>query len=89
MTIVWLAWYICAVLSVLTLLALAITYAPDSQFLGAVLPLVFGGGALVAGGFAIGFKRFPPTHRVHQSKPVWAACVAVAIAVTLLLILAG
>ncbi len=89
MRVVWLAWYICGVCLLLTLLASAITYHPHIQRLGVVLPAAFGGVALLAGGAAVGLGRMPPTHRVHGSKPLWAGLVAVALAVTLLLVLVG
>jgi hypothetical protein len=89
MRVIWLAWYVCGVCLLLALLASAITYHPDIQHLGVVLPAAFGGGALLAGGAAVGLGRFPPTHRVHQSKPLWAGLVAVAVTVTLLLVLVG
>lgn len=89
MRVVWLAWFICGVFLLLAVLASAITYHPDIQHLGLVLPAVFGGGALLAGGSAVGLGRLPPTHRVHQSRPLWAGLVAVAVTVTLLLVLAG
>jgi hypothetical protein len=89
MRVVWLARYICGVCILLALLASAITYHPDIQQLGAVLPAAFGGVALLAGGAAIGLVRLPPTHRVHQSKPFWAGLVTVAVTVTLLLVLVG
>jgi hypothetical protein len=34
-----------------------------------------------------GDARLPPTHRVHQSKPLWAGPLALAVTVTLLLVL--
>ena len=86
MRVVWLAWYICGVCLLLTLLASAITYLPDIQHLGVVLPAAFGGVALLAGGAAVGLGQLPPTHRVHQSKPLWAGLVAVAVTLTLLLV---
>jgi hypothetical protein len=89
MRIVWLAWYICCVCLLLALLASAITYHPDIQHLGLALPAVFGGVGLLAGGTAVGLRRLPGTHRVHQSKPLWGGLVAVAVAVTLLLVLVG
>ena len=89
MRVVWLAWYICGVCLLLALLASAITYHPDIQHRGVVLPAAFGGVALLAGGAAVGLGRWPPTHRVHQSKPLWAGLVAVAVTVTLLLVLVG
>jgi len=89
MRVVWLAWYICVVSLVLALLASAITYHPDIQHLGVVLPATFGGVALLAGGAAVGLGRLPTTHRVHQSKPLRAGLVAVALTVTLLLVLVG
>ena len=54
MRVVWLAWYICGVCLLLALLASAITYHPDIQHLGVVLPAAFGGVALLAGGAAVG-----------------------------------
>jgi len=89
MRVIWLAWYICGVCLLLALLASAITYQPDIQHLGVVLPAAFGGVALVAGVAAVGLGRSPPTHRVHRSKPLWAGLVAVAVTVTLLLVLVG
>jgi hypothetical protein len=89
MRVVWLAWYICGVCLLLALLASASTYHPDIQHLGVALVAAFGGVALLAGGAAVGLGRLPPTHRVHQSKPLWAGLVAVAVAVTLMLVLVG
>lgn len=89
MRVVWLAWYICGAFLLLALLASAITFHPDIQHLGVVLPAAFGGVALLAGRAAVGLGRLPPTHCVHQSRPFWAGLVAVAVTVTLLLILVG
>jgi hypothetical protein len=89
MRVVWLAWYICGVCLLLALLASAITYHPDIQHLGVVLPAVCGGVALLAGGAAVGLGRLPRAHRVHQAKPLWAGLVAVAVTVTLFLVLVG
>lgn len=89
MRVIWLAWYICGGCLLLALLASAITYHPDSQHLGVVLPATFGSVGLLAGGAAVGLGRVPPTHHVHQSKPLWTGLVAVAITVTLLLVLVG
>jgi hypothetical protein len=89
MRVVWLAWYICGVCLLFSLLASAITYHPDVQHLGVVLPAAFGGVALLAGWAAVRLRGLPPTHRVHRSKPLWAGLVAVAVTVTLLLVLVG
>ena len=89
MRVVWLAWYICGIGLLLALLASAVTYHPDIQHLSVVLPTAFGSVALLAGGAAVGLGRFPTTHRVHQSKPLWAGLVVVAVTVTLLLVLVG
>jgi hypothetical protein len=89
MRVVWLAWYICGVCFLLTLLASAITYHPDIQHLGVVLPAAFSGVALLAGGAAVGLGRLTPTHLAHRSEPLWAGLVAVAVTVTLLLVLVG
>jgi hypothetical protein len=89
MRAVWLAWYICGVSLLSALMASAITYHPDIQHLSAVLPAAFGGVALLAAGAAVGLGRLPSTHRVHQSKPLRAGFVAVAVTMTLLLVLTG
>lgn len=89
MRAIWLGWYLCGVCLLLALLASAITYRPDVQHLGVLLPAAFGGVALLAGGAAVGLGRLPPTHRVHQSKSLWTGLVAVAVTVTLLLVLVG
>jgi hypothetical protein len=89
MRVAWLAWYVCGVCLVLALSASAITYHPDVQQLGVVAPVAFGGVALLAGAAAVGLGRFPPTHRVHQSRPLWAVVVAVAVIVTLLQVVVG
>jgi hypothetical protein len=89
MRVIWLAWYICGVCLVLALLGSAVSYHPDIQYLGVVLPAAFGGVALLAGGVAIGLGRLPAMHRVHQSKSLWAALVAVAVTVTLFLVVVG
>jgi uncharacterized membrane protein YhaH (DUF805 family) len=89
MRVVWLAWFICSVCLLLVLLASAITYHPDVQHLGVVLPAAFGGVALLAGGAAVGLGRLPSTHRAHQSRPLWAVLIAVAVTVTVLLVLVG
>jgi hypothetical protein len=78
-----LAWYICGVCLLLALLASAITYHPHIQHLGVVLPAVFGAVTVLAGAVAVGIGRLPPTHRLRQSKPLWAGLVAIAIAATL------
>jgi hypothetical protein len=89
MRVVCLAWYICGVCLLLALSASAITYHPDSQYLGVVLPAAFAGVALLAGVAAIGLGRLSPTHRLHKSRPLLASVVAVAATVTLLLVLVG
>jgi hypothetical protein len=86
MRVLWLAWYICGVCLLLALSASAITYHPQIQHLGVVLPAVCGAVALLAGGAGVGIGRLPPTHRLHRSRLLWAGLVAVAISVTLLLV---
>jgi hypothetical protein len=89
MRVVWLDWYICGVCLLLALLASAVSYHPDIQHLGVVLPAAFGGVALLAGAAAIRLGKLPPTHRLHQSTALWVSLVAVAVTVTLLLVLVG
>jgi hypothetical protein len=88
MRTVWLAWYICGVCLLLALLASVITFHPDIQH-QVVLPAAFGGVALLAVVTATWLGRLPPAHRAQQSKPLWAGLVAVAVTVTLLLVLVG
>lgn len=89
MRIVWLAWYICGASLLIALLTSAITYHPDIRNLGVVLPAVFTGIGILAGGGALGLGRLPASHRVHQSKPLWAGLIVVAVAMTLLLAMMG
>jgi hypothetical protein len=89
MRVIWLAWYICGVCLLLALLVSAITHYPDIQHLGVVLPAAFGGVPLLAGAAAVGLGRLPLTLGVHQSKPVWAGLIAVAVTMTLLLVQVG
>ena len=89
MRIVWLAWFICSVCLLLALLASAITYHPDVQPLGIVLPAAFGGAVRLAGGAALGLLWSPSTNCADQSKPLWAVLVAAAVTVTVLLVLVG
>lgn len=88
MRVVWLLRYICGVCLLLALLASMITYHPDVEHLGLVLPAVFGSVGLLAGAVAIILGRLPPTHYIHQSKPFWAVLAAIAFMGTLLLVLA-
>jgi hypothetical protein len=89
MRVVWLAWYICGVSLLSALLSSAITYHPDIQHLGVVLPAAFVGVAFLAGAAAAELGRLPPTHRAHQSKLLWCGLVTVAVTMTLLLVLVG
>jgi hypothetical protein len=82
-------WYIFSVRLPLALLAFAITYHRDIQHMGVVLPAAFAGVALLAGGAAVGLGRLPPTNGAHQFKPLWAGLVALAVSVTVLLVLIG
>ncbi len=87
MKVVWLAWFLCGVCLLIALVSSAVTYHPDIKHLGQLLPSVFGGIGLLAGAAAVGLQSLPPTHGVHQSKPLLAALVAVAVTLTLLLAL--
>ena len=89
MRVAWLAWYICCVCLLIALLASAISYHPDVQHVGEVLPAVFGGVALLAGGVAVGLGRLPLAHRLNRSRLIRAGLIAAAVTVTLLLILVG
>jgi hypothetical protein len=87
--VIWLLWYICGVCLLLALMASAITYHPAIRYQGALFTSLFCGVALVAGVMAIGLGRLPPTHRIHRSKSLWVGLVALAVSVTLLLVLVG
>jgi hypothetical protein len=89
MRLVRLAWYVFGVALVGGLLSTLISYAPHVQHLSWVIPTVWGVVAGLAGITAIGLGRMPPTHPIHQSRPVWACAVAAAVTATLLLALVG
>lgn len=84
MNAIWLSRYIGCMFVLLAAMASIVTYHPDVQHLGRVLPPVFGSAALLSFGLAILLGRLPTTHWVHQSKPVWCGLVVIASAVTLL-----
>ena len=89
MRLVWLAWYICGVCLLLSLLASITSYHPDSRHLGVLLPPAFGIVAILAAGTAAGLGRLPLTHRAHHSKPLWVSLVVVAVSATLILMIAA
>lgn len=88
MQLVWLSWFICCACLLIAIMASAVTYHPTIQYLGSVVPAVFGGLALLAAGTAVTLGRLPSTHHIHLSKPFWASLVAIAVTVVLFLILA-
>ena len=79
MKVVWLAWFLCGVCLLIALVSSVVTYHTDIKHLGQLLPSVFGGIGLLAGAAAVGLQSLTPTHGVHQSKPLLAALVAVAV----------
>jgi len=87
MGVVGLTWYLTGILALLAFLASTITGAPGAGRLEIVIPGVLGGGAVLAAGLAIGLGWLPPTHWVRQSRSVWRTLVAVAVTVTVMLIL--
>ncbi len=88
-TVTWLAWYIYGVLMFEAIVSSAITYHPDIQFVGVLLPPIFGACSLIACGAALTLRRLPSDHWSHDSKPVSFGLLAVAIAVTMLLTMVG
>lgn len=89
MKLVWLSWYISAVLVLLSVTTLLITYAPGVGRLEALMKIIPGAGALISAGVAVWLGRFPRDHWVHRSKPIWALFIAAAVTVTTLLALVG
>lgn len=73
----------------LALLASTVTFHPDIQYLGAVLPIALGGVALAMASAAIGVGRLPASHRIHQSRPLTGSLFAIAVIVSVMLILVG
>jgi hypothetical protein len=89
MKVTWLAWYVCGVLALMALVASAITCAPPAQWAGVVFPVAFGTGAILAAVGAPVLSSLPADHWVRHSRRLWAALVAAAITLTLLLALVG
>ena len=90
MGVVGLAWYISGLSALLSLMTSAIAWAPPGPGLITLgLPLVFGCVSLLSAGAAICLGRLPRTHRVRQSRSLWAALVAAASTVTVLAVLLG
>jgi hypothetical protein len=89
MGIVGLCRYISGMLVLLFGVSFLITYAPGRQDFGAMLTTTCGAAALVAAALSILLGRFPQSHWVHQSKPLWAAFAVLAGTVTFVVILVG
>jgi hypothetical protein len=89
MNAVWLLRYISSVCVLLALIASVVSYHPDIQAFGRALPPAFIGVALLSFGVAALLRRLSPSHWVHRSKPVQCALFAVAVTVTLLLVVVG
>ena len=82
-----LTWYLCGACLLTAFKLFEFTRHLDIPILHTVLPNVFGGGALLAGGAAVSLNRRPPMHRIHQSRALYISLSTVAIAITLLLVL--
>ena len=65
MNIIGLTRYISCVLVLLAIMASAITYHPDVQHVGLILPPVLLGAGLLGFGLTILLGRLPATHWVH------------------------
>ena len=89
MKALWLIRYISSVCVLLAVVASVVTYHPDIQAFGRVLPPAFVCVALLGFGLAARLERMSPLHWVHQSKSVQCGLVAVAVSVTLLLVVVG
>jgi hypothetical protein len=82
---IWLLRYLGGIFLLLGLLSSAITYHPDAQWLGSVVPIFFATAAVAAFGLAAVVDRQPRSHWVHNSRPLTVCLVLFAVAVTLLL----
>jgi hypothetical protein len=89
MRVVWLSWYISGVLTLLFLLSSLISYGPGAKLFGAVVQSIACGGAVAGIALASRLGRLPRDHWVHTSRPLWAGLVAVAVTLTLLMVLVG
>jgi hypothetical protein len=72
-------------------LALALTlvtsYAPGAEGLRNVEQAALGCGAVFMMGLALLLRCLPRLHWIHRSRPLWAGFVAVAVTLTVLLVL--
>ena len=89
MRVISMAWSICGLGLLLTLVSTSITYHPDAQYLGIAWMTAFSALTLLAGGCAIVLGRQPSKHWIHSLTPPWAVLVSIALAVMLLLVLVG
>lgn len=83
----WFAWYICGVSTLLALAASLITIVPPGEWVGLLLCGSFLGFAVMAGITAFFLGRRPPSHWANQSRPINIGMAAVAILLTVLMIL--
>lgn len=89
LSIVWFAWYLSGILFLIAVMTSVITYGPETEWFGMVLSLGFLGCSLLASILAEVLGRLPVDNWVHQSQPVRIGLAVLAVAVTLLLVLAG
>jgi hypothetical protein len=89
MNIVWLCRYICVVCILLFVSGMLISHAPSAELLIVVHQVLAGCGAFIAFIGAIYLNRLPATHWAHRSKPLWVAFLAIAVAVTALVVTVG
>lgn len=88
--VVGLGWYISIMLALLTMGTTAITYAPPGPGpLERALPIVFGAGTITFVGLTLSLNRLPSTHWLRQSRSARAGFAAVAVTVTVLVVLFG
>lgn len=81
-----LSWYVCSICLLLALAASVITFVPEIEYLGIVMPIVFGGLAVATGGAAIALERLAPDHPLQRSMPLWGVILLVAVIATLMLL---
>jgi hypothetical protein len=89
MSVVWLSWYISGMMTLLFVVSSLISYAPEAQRAGVIIQAGCAGGALCWAALAMWLGRYPHDHWVHRSKSLWASFAAVAILVTVMLVLVG
>ena len=78
-----------AMFALLCVFLSSITYVPGPGETETVIELGSAAASILCIVVALWLRRFPRTHWIHKSKPLWVGCVVIAVALTLIVMVIG